>query len=214
VTLASVPGDRGSARLIAWAVGGDAVVSGRIVADAAKSALVERARSGDPEAFEALIRSVGDHLLAVARKILHDPDAAEDALQSAVIKGWRSLPSLRDPARFDRWLYRILVMSCYAEINRSRRVAGSVRSISPPPSAGDFAGAIADRDALEKAFMTLTPTHRAVVVLHYFADLPLVEVAEVLGIRAGTARSRLHYALQALRAALDALDRGSPGSAV
>jgi RNA polymerase sigma factor (sigma-70 family) len=196
------------APVIAWLVGGDALVSGRSIG-ATRIELVERARSGDPDAFETLVRAAGDHLLAVARKILRDPDAAEDALQQAVIRGWRSLPHLRDPARFDQWLYRILVMCCYAEANRQRRVAATVRQLTLEPSVGDSVDAVADRDALDEAFKVLTPTHRAVVVLHFFADLPLTDVAEVLAIHPATARSRLHYALRSLRAALDALDRGS-----
>jgi RNA polymerase sigma-70 factor (ECF subfamily) len=198
--------------LIAWLVGGDAVVSGRMSTGATRLELVERARSGDPDAFEALVRAVGDHLLAVARKILRDPDAADDALQSAVIRGWRSLPLLRDPARFDQWLYRILVMSCYAEANRRRRLAGEVRLLAPEPTTGDASAAIADRDVLERAFRRLTPVHRAVIVLHFFADLPLTEVASVLRVSHGTARSRLHYALRAMRSALDALDRAERGT--
>jgi RNA polymerase sigma-70 factor (ECF subfamily) len=213
MSVAIAAADRRLAIVIAWLVGGDALVSGRMSAGATRLELVERARSGDPDAFEALIRAVGDHLLAVARKILRDPDAAEDALQSAVIRGWRSLPRLRDPARFDQWLYRILVMSCYAEANRRRRVAGEVRLLATEPADNDPFGAIADRDVLEKAFKALTPNHRAIVVLHFFADLPLAEVADVLGINHGTARSRLHYALRAMRSALDALDRGSRGGA-
>jgi RNA polymerase sigma-70 factor (ECF subfamily) len=74
----------------------------------------------------------------------------------------------------------------------------------------DFATRIADREALERAFVALTPSHRAVIVLHYFAGLPLNEVARIVGVSHGTARSRLHYALHALRSALEALDRADP----
>jgi RNA polymerase sigma-70 factor (ECF subfamily) len=174
--------------------------------------LVIRARSGDPEAFEVLIRAAGDHLLAVARKILRDPDAAEDALQQTVIRAWRRLPQLRDADRFDAWLYRILVMTCYAEANRAKRGrTADVRAIDAEPRQRDVATQIADREALEQAFAELTPSHRAVIVLHHFADLPLNEVARIVGISHGTARSRLHYAHAALRSALEALDRDGTG---
>jgi RNA polymerase sigma-70 factor (ECF subfamily) len=192
---------------IQWLVGGDAAIAGPLVGGASQRELVERARSGDPEAFELLIRAAGDHLLAVARKILRDPDAAEDALQQAVIRGWRSLPRLRDPDRFQPWLYRILVMSCYAEANRRRRFSGQVRTLGGDMTTGDVAGQLAERDALERAFRLLTAAHRAVIVLHFFADLPLNEVATILGTSPGTTRSRLHYGLRALRSALDAHDR-------
>src|SRR5215204_3184745 len=86
-----------------WLIVGDEAIGELRVRSASRTDLVLRARSGDPEAFETLIRAAGDHLLAVARKILRDPDAAEDALQQAVIRAWRRLPQLRDPDKFDGW---------------------------------------------------------------------------------------------------------------
>jgi RNA polymerase sigma-70 factor (ECF subfamily) len=196
--------------VISWLIAGDEAVGGPRVWSASRADLVLKARSGDPDAFETLIRASGDHLLAVARKILRDPDAAEDALQQAVIRAWRRLPQLRDPDRFDRWLYRILVMACYAEANRSRRFRSHVREVSTADVGRDIAATLADNDALSKAFLELTPAHRAVVVLHHVAGLPLVEVARIVGVSHGTARSRLHYALRSLRSALEALDRDGP----
>ena len=170
-------------------------------------ALVRRASAGDQDAFEGLVRSLGDRLLATARKILRDPDAAEDAVQQAVISAWRMLPRLRDPARFDGWLYKILVSACYQEARRARRFSGRVQHIAAEPAAEDDAEQWLEREAIEQAFRTLSPAHRAVVVLHHFADLPLTEVACIVGVSPGTARSRLHYALRMLRAALEAADR-------
>lgn len=171
--------------------------------------LVRRAVDGDPQAFEELIRDAGPRLLATARKILRDPDAAEDALQQAVILAWRKLPRLREPERFDAWLYKILVSCCYAEGRRARRFAAKVQAVSlePEGASADDLDRWLDRESIEQAFRSLTPAHRAVVVLHHYAGLPLVEVAAIVGISPGTARSRLHYALRALRAALQASDR-------
>ena len=200
--------------VVRWLTAGGEALSGTRLAGT-RTDLVVRARSGDPEAFEALIRAAGDHLLAVARKILRDPDAAEDALQQAVIRAWRRLPQLRDPERFDAWLYRILVMACYAEANERRRFTTHVRPIEAPHEASherDIGATLADTDALERAFLSLTPAHRAVVVLHYVAGLPLNEVARVVGVSHGTARSRLHYGLRAMRTALEALERDGPGA--
>ena len=196
--------------VIRWLIAGDEAIGELRVRSPSRTDLVVRARSGDPEAFETLIRAAGDHLLAVARKILRDPDAAEDALQQAVIRAWRRLPQLRDPDKFDRWLYRILVMACYAEANRSRRFRSHVRTVSPAEVARDIAATLADNEALSQAFLELTPAHRAVVVLHHVAGLPLVEVARIVGVSHGTARSRLHYALRSLRSALEAIDRDGP----
>jgi RNA polymerase sigma-70 factor (ECF subfamily) len=193
--------------VIRWLIAGAEAVGELRVGSASRKDIVLKARSGDPEAFETLIRAAGDHLLAVARKILRDPDAAEDALQQAVIRAWRRLPQLRDPDRFDAWLYRILIMACYAEANRSRRFRSHVRTVSPADVGRDVAATLADREALSQAFLELTPAHRAVVVLHHVAGLPLMEVARIVGVSHGTARSRLHYALRSLRSALEAIDR-------
>ena len=78
--------------------------------------------------------------------------------------------------------------------------------IGEPVTDGDL-GSVADRDQLERAFRRISIDHRAVVVLHHYLDLPLDEVADVLGIPSGTAHSRLHHAMRALRAALEAESR-------
>lgn len=153
------------------------------------------------------MRAVGDRLLATARKILRDPDAADDAVQQTVILAWRLLPRLRDPERFDGWLYKILVSCSYAEAKRSRRFTAHVEQLTQEPASGDEADERAERELIEFAFRALTPSHRAIVVLHYFVGLPLTEVATIVGVRPGTVRSRLHYALRSLRAALEAADR-------
>jgi RNA polymerase sigma-70 factor (ECF subfamily) len=175
---------------------------------ASRMALVVRAQSGDPEAFEALVRAAGDRLLGIARKILRDPDAAEDDLQQAVITAWQTLRRLRDPARFDAWLYRLLVRACYRESRAARRRwMTHVLELPGGPEGDDAIEAVARRDLLDTAFRSLSPAHRAVVVLHVYADLPLLEVASITGAGTSTVRSRWHYALRILRAAVDAAER-------
>ena len=165
--------------------------------------LVERARQGDREAFAVLVHQVSDSLYAVAHRILRDAGLAEDALQNALVLAWRRLPRLRDPEKFEAWIHRILVHACYDESERARPWAATVRVLPMNgPSTPDASAAVADRDELERAFRRLTVEQRAVFVLHHYLGLPLVEVAELLGIPAGTARSRLHYALAGLRDAL------------
>jgi len=167
--------------------------------------LVERARAGDQEAFADLVHQVSDTLLGIARRILRDPDLAEDALQNALVSIWRSLPHLRDANRFEGWAFRILINACYAEAPRNRRWASTVRLLGTDVvSSVDDIQTIADRDELERAFRRLPLDQRAVFVLHHYVGLPLVAVAETLGIPDGTARSRLHYATRALRMAFDA----------
>lgn len=167
--------------------------------------LVERAMAGDHDAFSELARVSIGRLYAVARLVLRDPQRAEDATQEALVAAWRDLSALRDPDRFDAWLHRLLVRACYREAARARRswtVEVNVREregIAPDP-----AHDLADRDQLERGFRRLAPDQRAVIVLHHYLGLTLDETAEALGVPPGTARSRLHRATGALRAALDA----------
>ena len=166
--------------------------------------LVIRAQRGDEGAFTSLAVAVGDRLHAVAHRILRDTDLAEDATQQALLNVWRDLPQLRDPARFDAWSYRLLVRACYAEARRTRSASNLRLLPAREPMGADGTSMVIDRDQLERGFRRLSIDHRAVVVLHHYLDLPLSEVAEALGIPEGTVRSRLHYAMRGLRAALDA----------
>jgi RNA polymerase sigma-70 factor (ECF subfamily) len=172
--------------------------------------LVDRAKQGDEEAFGALVRAVGDRCIFIAHRILRDVDLAEDAVQVALVQVWRELPALRDPDRFEAWLHRILVHACYAEARRSRRFAANVVLLeTDEPTAGDGYLTVDDHDQLDRGFRRLPPEQRAILVLHHYLGLSPVEVAETLDIPAGTARSRLHYAHRAMRAALEAVARSS-----
>jgi RNA polymerase sigma-70 factor (ECF subfamily) len=166
--------------------------------------VVEAARNGDHEAFEVLATSVGDRLFAIAFLIMRDRQRAEDAVQDALVHAWRELPGLRDPERLDAWLFRLVVNACADEGRRQRRWSAEVRMIRSEPTTEDGARSLADRDQLERGFRRLKPEQRAVVVLHFYAGLAVPEIAETLGIPAGTVKSRLHYATEALRAALEA----------
>jgi RNA polymerase sigma-70 factor (ECF subfamily) len=167
--------------------------------------LVERAMQGDREAFSALAADHVDRCYALAQRILRDPHRAQDATQQALFGAWRDLPSLREPDRFEAWLYRLVVNACYVEARSHRRWTARVRVVAAEPAANesDVARAVVRRDDLEDAFRQLTPERRAVVVLHHYLGYSLTEIASTLGIPAGTVRSRLHYAVRQLRTALD-----------
>ena len=167
--------------------------------------LVVRAQRGDKGAYALIATEAAGRFLTVARGILRDIDLAEDATQQALLNVWQDLPQLRDPARFEAWSYRLLVRACYAEGRKERRWAPNLRLLPvDQPAADDALSSVVDRDQLERGFRRLSLDHRAVVVLYHLLDLPLERVAEILGIPAGTAHSRLHHATRALRAALDA----------
>ena len=167
--------------------------------------LVTRAQHGDRAAFGLLAAEIATRFLAVSRRILRDIDLAEDAVQQTLVTVWRDLPQLRDPARFDAWSYRLLVRACYAEGRRARRWSPNLRVLpaDEPVESGGI-DTVIYRDQLETAIRRLSVEHRAVLVLHHYADLPLDRVAQILEIPVGTAYSRLHHAMRAMRAALDA----------
>jgi RNA polymerase sigma-70 factor (ECF subfamily) len=167
--------------------------------------LVRRAMAGDLEAFTELARLWIDRLYGIARLILRDDELAEDATQEALIAAWRDVAGLRDPDRFDSWLRSLLVHACYREARRGRRrrvIEAQVR----PAEAGwtDPSHGLAERDEIERVLGRLTPEQRALVVLHYYLELPLHETALALRIPVGTVKSRLFRTHQQLRAALDA----------
>ena len=163
-------------------------------------ALVERARRGDHDAFAGLVDASLARLDAAARLIVRDPELARDAVQDGLIRAWRDLPGLRVPDRFDAWLRRLIVNACLDQVRRRRRRAIEVElTVLHSPATSDDSGALADREEVDQALRRLDPGHRAVVALHYLLGMSLPEVATSLGIPVGTAKSRLHYALAAMR---------------
>ena len=169
--------------------------------------LVEAAQLGDHDAFEALATRASVRLYSLARLILRDADLAQDAVQDALVTAWRKLPSLREPDRFDAWVNRLVVSAC-ADARRKRiRRAPEVPLIDADRSVRDSQAAVADRDQLERGFLRLRTEYRTVIVLHHYLGLHVPEIAEMLGLPDGTVKSRIHYATEVLRAAMEADDR-------
>jgi RNA polymerase sigma-70 factor, ECF subfamily len=169
--------------------------------------LVEAAQHGDHEAFELLASAAGVRLLTIARLVLRDVPRAEDAVQEALVRAWLGLPDLKDPERWDAWLHRLIVRACADQGRHRLRQAREVRMAWTEAVAADHARAIADHDQLDRGFRQLKQDQRAAVVLRFYLGLTVPEVAEALGLPVGTAKSRIHYAVEALRAALEADER-------
>ena len=175
--------------------------------------LVDRARRGDREAFSVLAAGAVDRLYGIARMVLRDTELAEDATQEALVRAWRDLPTLRDVERFDAWLYRLIVRAS-ADIGRHRRRwRTEVTMLPKEPSEPDRTSALADRDQIERGLRRLTDAQQTILVLHFYVGLSPNEAADALEIPVGTAKSRLHYAIEALRAAITADERASVGAA-
>jgi len=154
-------------------------------------------------AFTALAERHLAESYRLATLILGERADAEDATHDAFVAAWRSWGSLRDPARFEAWFGRILVNVCRDRLRQARRHPVTDVSDGLAVAAGaDHAAAAADRDAVGRGLARLEPDQRIVLVLRYYRDLPVDEIAARMGIPAGTVKSRLHYALRDLGAAL------------
>jgi RNA polymerase sigma-70 factor (ECF subfamily) len=174
--------------------------------------LVDRARRGDREAFGVLAAGAVDRLYGIARLVLRDTELAEDATQEALVRAWRDLPTLRDVERFDAWLYRLIVRSC-ADIGRHRRRwRAEVALLPTEPAEADGVAALADRDLIERGLRRLTVPQQTILVLTYYVGMTPSEAADALQIPVGTAKSRLHYAIEALRVAIAADERTAVGA--
>ena len=172
--------------------------------------LVERARQGDRDAFDLLAVHAVRRLYRIAQAILHDSWLAEDATQEALERAWRDLPRLRDVRTFDAWMYRVLTRACADERRRLSHWVACSEKWTSESSEADSASDVADRDQVERGLRRLTDEQKTILVLSFYFGKSSDDLAEILGIPAGTAKSRLHYAVDALRAAIAADDRSAP----
>ena len=175
------------------------------IAVAAERSLVDRARDGDLDAFEQLVRERMDAVYRLTHAIVLDPADAADATQETFVAAWRQIRSLRDPARFDAWLQRIAVNAARMTLrSRGRRrvreiAASAVDTFAVAPARPTDDGAV-----LAAALDRISADQRALLALHHLEGRSIAEIAEVLRIPAGTVKSRLFAARRALDAALAA----------
>jgi len=164
---------------------------------------------GDHDAFAQLADAAFPRLYGTAGLILGDEPAAQEAIQAALIRAWQDLPRLRDPERFEAWLYRIAINACHDEGRRRQRVRQREIGLGAmdPGAPNDPLTWVADRDELDRAFVRLTPHQRTILALVFYRDMTLPQAAAAIGAPLGTAKSRLHRALEALRAAVAAEGR-------
>jgi RNA polymerase sigma factor (sigma-70 family) len=173
------------------------------------SEIIERARAGDADAFTSAVSGSIDQLYATAYLVLRDRNAAEDAVQDGLLHAWRAMPALRDASRFDPWLRRIVIR---AAIDLARRTRPTLTLAFDPIDPARSADALATRDLLSRAFARLSPIHRATLVLRFYGELSVPEIARTLELREGTVKSRLHHAVKAMRLAIGEIDAAEEGS--
>ncbi|HEX7490954.1 MAG TPA: RNA polymerase sigma factor [Candidatus Limnocylindrales bacterium] len=136
---------------------------------------------------------------ALATWMLRDADSGDDAVQEAVLLGWEKRRTLRNPEQVEAWLNQILVNVCRGELRRRSRQ--NVR-LAPVETLAGHDNASAQRDEIATAMGCLEPDEQIVVALRFGRDLSIPQIAAQTGLREGTVKSRLHYALEHLRAAL------------
>jgi RNA polymerase sigma-70 factor, ECF subfamily len=177
--------------------------------DGTEAGAIERARAGDAEAFGALLQPRLERLYRLAYAITGNEPDARDATQEASLSAWRELPRLREVDRFDAWLDRVLVNACRMRLRKRRRV-NEIRIDAMQDGERDRVefrsprgpDALAERDALQRAFDRLDGDDRTLLVLHHLQERPVNDIARVLGKPAGTVKWRLHRARAALERAL------------
>ena len=165
-------------------------------------------QADDLDAFEALFERYRPLIFRTAYGLTGDRQAAEEILQDTFARTWQRRSILRTDMSPLPWLHRVALNLCYSRLGRRRLpsspldsvAAGAVHDAGPRPDER------AERQELRRivrdGIVALSPKHRSVVVLYYLHDLSLQETADILELRVGTVKSRLHYALRILRGRL------------
>jgi RNA polymerase sigma factor (sigma-70 family) len=165
--------------------------------ETATAELVNRAMDGDRSAFDQLLGPLVGRGFRLAYGMLHDTQAAEDAVQEAAIRAWTKLKNLRPGTEMRPWFLAIVANQCRT-IARGRW--WSVLRLDEPFGTSKAPDDEVIRGAdVRAALRQLSPEHREVLVLHYYLDLPLEEVAAIAGIPVGTAKSRINRGIAAMR---------------
>jgi RNA polymerase sigma-70 factor (ECF subfamily) len=183
------------------------------------ASLLSRLRSGEPQAFEMLVRTHTPRLLAVAQRLLRNEEDAKDAVQEAFLNAFRSLGSFEGASRVSTWLHRIAVNVALMKLRSQRRKPeASIEGLLPafledghhalhPPEWRDGADVLLerreDREFIRACINELPESHRTVLILRDVEELDPEETARALGVTENVVKVRLHRARQALRSLLE-----------
>ena len=171
--------------------------------------LIRRIQADDLDAFEAFFTRHRGLIGRTAYALTGDPQVAEEVLQDTFVRAYRHRASLRTDVSPVPWLYRVALNLCYSRLARRRLpeepigdTTVELRDHAPEPA--ELIEREELRRSVRRGVAALPEKHQLVIVLYYLQGLSLQETAEALGIRLGTAKSRIHYALQSLRGHLRA----------
>jgi len=159
----------------------------------ADAALLAAIAAGDEAAFTALVRRYERRFYAVARRMLGEEREAEDAVQTALLRIFRSASEYRDRWRGSTWLYRILTNVCIDQWRKRRHVTEAADELGRTESHGT------DAIDVDRALAKLPPEARAILLLCYVEELPYAEIARVRGISINTVKTQLLRAKRLMR---------------
>ncbi|MDR9854954.1 sigma-70 family RNA polymerase sigma factor [Paenibacillus sp. VCA1] len=156
---------------------------------------VLRAQKGDKEAFISLIKRLELRMYNIARSIVKKEEDCADAMQETVLKAYRSLPTLQNPRFFNTWMCRILINECNTLLRKKSKTV----SMAEPPQEAVYVPQAADiRMDLRDAVDRLEETQRTIVILYYFEDMTIQQIADMLEMSAGAVKTRLYRARMTL----------------
>ena len=169
--------------------------------------LIQAAKQGDDSAFETLLEPLLDQAYRLACAMLHDHEAAEDAVQEAAFKAWRKLTQLREGSDMRPWFLGIVANECRS--SRRSRWSSVIRAVLPEGSAESHEDEVLSGIEVRRALSAMDRSKRLVLVLHWYLDLPLDEIAAITGTSLHGAESRLSRATYELKRRMEA-HRGRP----
>ena len=164
---------------------------------------VRRCQEGDRDAFRHLVEAYKSPMYGTALLMTGNPALAEEHVQDALLNAWRGIRRFQRGRPVKPWLMRILVNAVVSQQRRRSLTTVSLDESLPIGAPEDDTETVENRQVLREALSQLSPEHREVVVLRYFADLSVAEVAHSTGVREGTVKSRLHRALRHMRELLE-----------
>jgi RNA polymerase sigma-70 factor (ECF subfamily) len=177
--------------------------------------LVKRCQKGDESAFRILVENYRDLLLGTAYLILKNRQSADEVVQETVIKMWENLPSLRDSGSLKPWLMRILVNEANQQFRKKNIPTVPLESAPEIPdddyNIDELLIQEENHQMLREALSSLSPEQREVIVLRYFSDLTVPEIAAAVSIPEGTVKSRLSRALDRLYMTVSSIDNPTGG---
>ncbi len=165
---------------------------------------IAKAKRGDAEAFEYLLRTYETSVYRLALRMCGNAHDAEEVAQEAFVAAWRGLPAFRSESKFSSWLYQLTTNAAIDFLRREKRHKGAVPmdeelDIASPDTPHRAAEEAEVAQALQQALMSLSEEHRQIFLLRQMRQLSYEEIGRVLGLESGTVKSRLSRAKKQLR---------------